>query len=86
MICLMIPSDAVSPCDEVKNVLKDLLNVDAVSNAGACVAEASVSAPEDVFKHNWLLKGTLFSQECHCQRGYAPYISVLLRIESFKMF
>ena len=35
---------------QVKNVMKDLLNVDAVSNAGACVAEASVSAPEDVFK------------------------------------
>ena len=82
MICLMIPSDAVSPCDEVKNVMKDLLNVDAVSS----VCEASLSAPEDVFKHNWLLKVTLFSQECHCQRGYSPYISVLLRIESFKMF
>ena len=71
-------SDAVSPCNEVKNVMKDLVNVDAVSNAGAFVAEASVSAPEDVFKHNWLLKGTLISQGCH--RGYAPYISVLLRI------
>ena len=29
--------------------MKDLPNVDDVSNAGASVAEASVSAPEDVF-------------------------------------
>ena len=73
-------SDAVSPCNEVKNVMKDLLNVDAVSNAGASVAEVSVSAPEDAFKHNWFLTETLFSQEYHCRRGYAPYISVSLRI------
>ena len=41
-------SDAVPPCDEVKNVMVDLLNVDDTTNAGASVSEVSVSAPEDV--------------------------------------
>ena len=41
-------SDVVSPCDEIKNVMLDLPNVDDVSNAGVFLAEASVSTPEDV--------------------------------------
>jgi len=39
-------SDAVSPCEKVKNVTMDLPNVDDVSNAGACVPKASVSTPD----------------------------------------
>ena len=30
-------SDALPPCDKVKNVMVNLLNVDGVSNAGACM-------------------------------------------------
>ena len=41
-------SEVVSPCDEIKNVMLDLPNVDDVSNAGVSVTEASVSTPEDV--------------------------------------
>ena len=49
----------------VKNVMLDLPNVDDVSNAGVFVAEASVSAPEDVcyrFKRNLrITQNTLFA-------------------------
>ena len=41
-------SDAVPPCDDVKNVMMDLRKVDEVLNAGASVSEAYVSTPEDV--------------------------------------
>ena len=41
-------SDAVPPCDDVKNVTMDLCNVDDVSNGCASVSEASVSTLEDV--------------------------------------
>ena len=40
--------DVVSPCDEIRQVMLDLPNVDDVSDASVSVAEASVSTLEDV--------------------------------------
>ena len=64
-------SDAVPPCDEVKNIMMDLRNVDDVSNAGAPVSEASVSTPEDVW--NRIKKNlTGFEKECFSSKNVMP--------------
>ena len=71
-------SDAVSPCDEVKNVMKDFPNVDDVSNAGASVAEASVSAPEDVF--NCIMKNLTGFKKKHFSPKNVIAREVMLRV------
>ena len=45
--------DVVSPCDEIRQVMLDLPNVDDVSDASVSVAEASVSTPGDVCYRIW---------------------------------
>ena len=78
--------DVVSPCDEMKNVMLDLPNVDDVSLACVSVAEASVSSPEDVcnrIKKNLTgFEKDTFLSRFSCQRDNAPPVSVLLRISS----
>ena len=69
-------SDEASPCDAVDNGTLDLPNVSDELNA---VAETSVSSPE-ASRRNILLQRML------CLRDYALCNSVLLKIQSFKVF